>query len=361
MLKNRVIAFYLPQFYPTTENDKWWGKGFTEWTCMGKAKPLFKGHYQPRIPADLGYYDLRVPETREMQAEYARRAGIEGFCYWHYWFGNGKRLLERPFNEVLESGKPDYPFCLGWANHSWYKKLWDKDTKKDTLLIKQEYFGETDYKMHFEFALKAFKDHRYIMDGDKPLFFIFRPLDIPNDFIPLWQKWAKGNGFKDGISFVGQCRFNEDPKRIISKGFDYVLHDRTGVYYIQDFTMPQRVFQHLKHIILHRPLLCFDYDKFVYKLTDVNVDKNIQDIPMLIPNWDHSPRSGRKGLILNNSTPEKFHKHIRQVFNSIKNKPKKKRFVFLKSWNEWGEGNYVEPDQRFGNSYIDVLAEENKG
>ena len=193
-MRNRVIAFYLPQFHPTPENDKWWGKGFTEWTCMGKAKPLFKGHYQPRIPSDLGYYDLRVPETREMQAEYARRAGIEGFCYWHYWFGNGKRLLERPFNEVLESGKPDYPFCLGWANHSWYKKLWDKDTKKDTLLIKQEYFGEGDYRMHFEFALEAFKDHRYIMDGDKPLFFIFRPLDIPNDFIPLWQKWAKENG-----------------------------------------------------------------------------------------------------------------------------------------------------------------------
>lgn len=359
-MKNRVIAFYLPQFHPTPENDKWWGKGFTEWTCMGKAKPLFKGHYQPRVPADLGYYDLRVPESREMQAEYARRAGIEGFCYWHYWFGNGRRLLERPFNEVLESGKPDYPFCLGWANHSWYKKLWDKDTKKDTLLMKQEYLGEEDYKMHFNFALKAFKDHRYIKDGNKPLFFIFRPLDIPNNFILLWQKWAKENGFKDGIAFIGECRYNEDPQKIRAKGFDYIYRDRVGVYYDRDFSTFQRIKQHLKHILFHRPLLCFDYSDFVKKLTDPEVDKEVENIPMIMPNWDHSPRSGSKGLILNNSTPENFRIHIRRVFDAIKDKPKEKRFVFLKSWNEWGEGNYMEPDLRFGNGYIDVLAVENK-
>ena len=117
--KIRVLAFYLPQFHPIPENDKWYGKGFTEWTNVGKAKPLFRGHYQPRVPADLGYYDLRVPETRQAQADMAREYGVEAFCYWHYWFGNGRRLLERPFNEVLESGKPDFPFCLAWANHSW--------------------------------------------------------------------------------------------------------------------------------------------------------------------------------------------------------------------------------------------------
>ena len=121
-MKPRLIAFYLPQFYPTPENDEWWGKGFTEWTNVGRAKPLFKGHYQPKVPADLGYYDLRILEIREEQAKMAREAGIEGFCYWHYWFGNGKRLLSQVFKEVVESGKPDFPFCLCWANHSWLAK-----------------------------------------------------------------------------------------------------------------------------------------------------------------------------------------------------------------------------------------------
>ena len=157
--KARVIAFYLPQYHPIPENDKWWGKGFTEWTNVGRAKPLFRGHYQPRVPADLGYYDLRLPEVREAQAELAREAGIEGFCYWHYWFGNGKRLLERPFNEVLASGKPDFPFCLAWANESWKGFL--HGVKGHNTLIEQNYFGADDYETHFREILPAFLDHRY--------------------------------------------------------------------------------------------------------------------------------------------------------------------------------------------------------
>lgn len=130
-MKARVIAFYLPQFYPTPYNDKYWGKGFTEWTNVAKAKPLFKNHYQPRIPADLGFYDLRLPEIREQQAELAREAGIEGFCYWHYWLGNGKRLLSRVFDEVIATGKPDFPFCLAWANHNWTTGTWENKGKND--------------------------------------------------------------------------------------------------------------------------------------------------------------------------------------------------------------------------------------
>ena len=126
MSRTRVIAFYLPQYHPFKENDEWWGKGFTEWTNVAKAKPLFKGHYQPKIPADLGFYDLRVPEVREEQAHMAREAGIEGFCYWHYWF-HGHELTERPFWEVVNSGKPDFPFCIGWANETWKSKMWNKD------------------------------------------------------------------------------------------------------------------------------------------------------------------------------------------------------------------------------------------
>lgn len=354
--KARVIAFYLPQFHPIPENDEWWGKGFTEWTCMGKARPLYKGHYQPRVPADLGYYDLRVPEVRQMQVNYAKRAGIEGFCYWHYWFGNGKRLLERPFDEVLTSGKPDFPFMLGWANHSWYAKLWDKDTKKDKLLIEQVYPSIDDYKVHFKYVLKAFRDSRYIHDGERPMFLVFRPFDLPKDFISTWQQLAYEAGLKSGIAFIGSCRFNESCDELLKMGYDYVYADRIGMIYQGRYTMWMKIRKHLSAIIQRKPLLCFDYADAVKQLSDPQQDARLEIIPSLMPNWDHSPRSGGKGLILDNSTPDRFSYHAEQMLNNISNKPADKRFLFLKSWNEWGEGNYMEPDLHYGCGYIDALA-----
>lgn len=162
-MKSRIIALYLPQFHPIPENDKWWGKGFTEWTNVRNAVPLCKGHLQPRVPADLGYYDLRDPEIREKQAELAREAGIEGFCYYHYWFGEGRQLLERPFEEVLKSGKPDFPFCLCWANHNWTNKSWKKSKSfaADGMIMEMRYSME-DHIKHFYYLLSAFKDPRYI-------------------------------------------------------------------------------------------------------------------------------------------------------------------------------------------------------
>ena len=202
----QIIALYLPQFYPFKENDEWWGKGFTEWTNVGRAKPLFKGHYQPRVPADLGYYDLRLPEVRELQVELAREAGVTAFCYWHYWFGNGRRLMQRVFNEVLESGKPDFPFCLGWANHSWYAKTWDKTTRYDRLLIKQTYPGIEDAREHFKFLLKAFRDSRYVKIDGMPLLYIFEPNELPNEYIEWFRQWTQDAGFKD-LFLIG----NMDP------------------------------------------------------------------------------------------------------------------------------------------------------
>ena len=159
----KVIAFYLPQYHSIPENDEWWGKGFTEWTNVGRAKSLFKGHYQPRVPADLGYYDLRLPETRVAQADLAKQHGVDGFCYYHYWFENGKRLLERPFTEVLESGSPDFPFMLCWANESWHSKFWDYNgVSQKKLLIEQVYGNEKEYEAHFYAVLDSFKDKRFI-------------------------------------------------------------------------------------------------------------------------------------------------------------------------------------------------------
>ena len=204
-MKARVIAFYLPQFHPTPENDKFWGKGFTEWTNATKAKPLFKGHHQPHIPADLGFYDLRMPEVREAQAELAREAGVEGFCYWHYWFGNGKQFLQKIFDDVVDSGKPDFPFCVGWANHSWTNKNWvnTKTFSKDFYIAEQTYPGPQDHEAHFYSLLKAFKDKRYIKVDGKLLFYIFAPLQFPNvkEFMNLWQELAKKEGLP-GFYFI---------------------------------------------------------------------------------------------------------------------------------------------------------------
>ena len=173
--KARVIAFYLPQFHPIPENDEWWGKGFTEWTNTAKAKPLFPGHYQPHVPADLGFYDLRVPEARFAQAEMAKEYGIEGFCYYHYYFA-GKRLLERPFDEVLNSGMPDFPFCLCWANQTW-TGIWHGSP--DRVLIEQTYPGPGDDERHFDYLCKAFHDQRYIKVDGKPMFLVYCPKELP--------------------------------------------------------------------------------------------------------------------------------------------------------------------------------------
>src|SRR4051812_43400645 len=196
----RAIALYLPQFHPIPENDRWWGNGFTEWTNTAKAKALYRGHYQPHVPADLGFYDLRVPETRVAQAAMARRYGVEAFCYYHYWFG-GKRLLERPFCEVLASRSPDFPFCLCWANATW-TGVWHGDP--DRVLIEQTYPGERDYREHFAALLPAFRDPRYVRVDGKPLFMIYKPRDIPDapGVAALFRRLAEEAGLP-GLYLVG--------------------------------------------------------------------------------------------------------------------------------------------------------------
>lgn len=356
--KIRVIAMYLPQFHPTPENDEWWGRGYTEWVSVANAKPLFPGHYQPRVPADLGFYDLRLPESREAQASLAREYGIEGFCYWHYWFGNGKQLLERPFNEVLESGKPDFPFCLAWANHPWYKKLWGSDHNDDKLLIDQLYPGDEDYEAHFYNVLPAFRDERYIQVDGKPLFMIFVPFKMPDakHFIDIWTELAIKNGLK-GIYFVGQCINHSNPdahNRILDMGFDAVNPCETlKIHSIKNKF--NRGIMKVAQKYLHIPRV-YKYRKAMrYFIAEDGTKVNI--FPTLFPNWDHSPRSGSNGVIFHDSMPDFFKEHCKQVFEQLKEKPFDKRLVFIKSWNEWGEGNYIEPDQRFGHGYLQALKE----
>lgn len=351
----KIIALYLPQFHPTPDNDEWWGKGFTEWTNVGKAKALFPGHYQPKVPADLGYYDLRVPEVREQQAQLAREAGIYGFCYYHYWFGHGKQELELPFNEVLAFGKPDFPFMLCWANESWHAKFWDKDGKASSkkMLIEQTY-DEDDIDPHFYHLLPAFKDSRYIKIDGCPAFMIYHPDEMPDPgkFINRWQELARQNGLSGITFFSYQCNnISEDSiARHRDYGIDYVVTTRL----MQDWWLHRSFGTRLRnkiHYYLGLPNVS-EYSELYKWLNGAEcLSENV--CPCIIPNWDHTPRSGNNGLVLVNSTPELFKKHVDDTIDLIKNKSN--RIIFLKSWNEWGEGNYVEPDLKYGHGYLDAI------
>lgn len=354
MKKARIIALYLPQFHPTPENDQWWGKGFTEWTNVAKARPLFRNHYQPHIPADLGFYDLRLPETREAQARLAKIHGIEGFCYWHYWFGNGKTLLDKPFNDVLASGKPEFPFCLSWANHSWERKLWNYDGKGNILLMEQKYPGEQDVINHFNHLLQAFKDPRYINVEGKPIFGIYAPLDYPNitEFMDKWRALAIENGLK-GIYFIGHGSI-ENREKILGLGFD-AFNDSSTLEILRKTNTISFLWKKMRALVFKRPIVFKYSDAQKYWTKDIH--KEIDTIPTITPNWDHTPRSNKKGIVLQGSTPQKFKKHVSDVIRCVINKPYEHRIIFLKSWNEWGEGNYIEPDLQYGTQYLEMLKE----
>ena len=361
-IKARVIAFYLPQFHPFKENDEWWGKGFTEWTNVGKAKPLFRGHYQPRVPADLGYYDLRLPIIREQQAEMAREAGIEGFMYWHYLFGNGKTLLAEIFNDVLNSGKPDFPFCLGWANHSWTRRTWNSAAQnhKDLDLIIQEYPGDEDIIAHFNNVLPAFKDKRYITKEGKPLFLIYDPIGLPDakHFMDMWRNMAIKAGLP-GIHFIGlQNADISHYQEVFDLGFDALVP--SNLWYAESQTKGKwtKLIRHKIRNIFPKwtPLDKYKYSDIIKHFYN-NFDYQENVYPSIVPNWDRSPRGGRRAVIYTGSTPDLFKKHVEQAIRIIEKKKPENRILFLRSWNEWAEGNYMEPDLKFGHGYLDALKE----
>ena len=361
--KARVIAMYLPQYHPIPENDEVWGKGYTEWSCVAKARPLFKGHHQPNIPADLGFYDLRLPETRELQAQMAKNAGVEGFMYWHYWFGNGKRLLERPFDEVLITGKPNFPFCLGWANHSWKTSTWTtlKNFQTNQMIVEQTYPGEEDYINHFNYCLKAFKDSRYIKVDGKPFFLLYDATALPNShhFFELWNRLAQENGFP-GIHFVGLSDgWDTAIDEKLSLGYDAIAH--SGKWAAE--TTLKGSMGKFKKLLFHNirqkmdnivPLDKYDYEKGC-KLLITTRDKEENIYPCIIPGWDRSPRSGRKAVIWYNNRPEFWKEHVRKAVEAVENKADEHKIIILRSWNEWGEGNYVEPDEQWGTAFLDAL------
>lgn len=343
----RILAFYLPQYYPIPENDLWWGKGFTEWTNVARAEPLFRGHSQPVSPGELGYYDLRVPETREWQCNLARQHGIGAFCYWHYWFGNGRRILERVFNEVVESGKPDFPFCLAWANQTWTGHWHGKGRE---VLIEQVYGGVADYTAHFYEVLPAFKDSRYIRVEGKPVFLVYNPWDIPDprEFTSLWNTLAIENGLA-GVYFIAM---DQDHKNTGTYG----MNGSIGHEPVSHACIPESKWKRLarKFGYKENPRR-FWYRDYVAHTLNEQLRNN--RFPVAVPNWDNTPRSQRKGLVYEGSTAALFKQHLQKAIGLVQDRPVDNRLVFIKSWNEWAEGNYLEPDQKNGTAYLEAVLE----
>lgn len=350
----RAIAFYLPQFHPIPENDQWWGAGFTEWTNTAKARRLFPGHHQPHLPSDLGFYDLRMPEAREAQSALAQEHGIAAFAYWHYWFGAGQRILERPFTEVLASGQPGMPFVLAWANQSW-TGTWH--AAPDRILMQQSYPGPEDDRAHFDAILEAFRDERYLTVGGRPVFYIFRPeeLPAPDQFVDRWQEMARKAGLP-GLYLVAEvsdltgsgARYD----RAIQDGFD------AGVY----MRLPaDRSRASVLRMRTARKLLGGGPEIYPYASSPrprpAPFDGDFYQ-PCVYPNWDNTPRAGRNGLVLTGSSPEKFGTHLREAVQHVAGRPHDERLIWIKSWNEWAEGNYLEPDQEHGRAWLKIAQRE---
>lgn len=346
----RFVALYLPQFHPVAENDKWWGPGFTEWRHVANAKPLFPGHRQPRVPADLGYYDLRVPETRNAQADLAKSAGIESFCYYHYWFGD-RIILERPFQEVLKSGEPRHGFCLCWANESW-SGIWHGQSQN--ILIRQNYGDTSEWDRHFYFVLPAFLDQRYTKVGGRPLFAVYRPQDLPKPqaFTDRWQELAIKEGLP-GVHFVGMANHS---KLKVPACFDAeTRHNLAGATF--DLRNPMVRMKRLLRSFSGRPRHVYGYADVLDDILN-SLEINEDAYPCLIHDWDNSPRVGSRALILQGASPRLFAKVMRKAVAIVHRKPFDERIIFLKSWNEWAESNYLEPDLDFGHGYLEVIRQE---
>jgi lipopolysaccharide biosynthesis protein len=334
----KLLAFYLPQFHPIPENDQWWGKGFTEWNNVTSSVPGFTGHIQPRVPAKpLEYYDLRSERVQSMQAAMAKRYGLYGFCYYYYWFG-GKKLLETPLENMLGSGKPNFPFCICWANHEWTRAWYGQDKK---ILIAQDY-SKSSMKKFILDLIPALKDPRYITIEDRPVVCVHQAEDLPDSkaITDLWRKEAGKHGIELYLVKVEAFCWGYTPAEL---GFD------AAVEFAPDWRMtgdllapgvkPRRV-DYRKTIInmLNKP-------KPEYKL-----------FRGVFPQWDNTPRYKSAAFVFDKSSPEAFSFHLQKTLRyTVENFPEEERFIFINAWNEWGEGCYLEPCESYGYAYLDAV------
>lgn len=343
-----LVAFHLPQFHPIPENDAWWGAGFSEWRNVASAKPIYPGHNQPLIPGDLGFYDLRLVDTHAAQMELAKAAGISAFCYYHYWFA-GRKLLEKPIEIVRENRHLDFKYCLCWANHSWTGH-WAG--RSDDVLMEQTYPGEEDDRAHYLYLRSFFTDPRYLRREGKPIFLIFRPDDIPQveDLCERLNRYARQDG-EDGVYLIAQS----SDRSFLDRGFDAIAPHTLNDALLSYLKGTNKAVQWIKHKLLRYPRWTVRYEALSEQFRNRVMD-GITEIPTVVPNWDNTPRVGRRGLVLTHSTPAKFYDHLVESTEGIrKNNDDRKKLLFIKSWNEWAEGNYLEPDLEWGQEWLKVV------
>lgn len=339
----KTIAFYLPQFHPIPENDKTWGKGFTEWTNVTKALPYFSGHYQPRLPGDFGFYDLRLKENQQKQIDLAKKYGISGFCYHHYWFA-GKRLLETPFNKVLRDKSLDFPFCLCWANENWTKR-WDGGD--NDIIIAQNHSKEDDIKFIKDIE-GALKDPRYIRVDGKPLLIVYMPglLPDPAATADRWRAYAKASGIGD-LSIYAAATFGfTDYKKI---KFDGIVQFPPHNY------MANEISHTLNWLNPEFKGSVCDYEDYVNKATD-SIKDDLNTIPCVMISWDNTARKGNEGIVFHNCSPSKYRSWLKKAYHYVLKHKKREKIVFINAWNEWAEGTYLEPDRKFGYAYLHATA-----
>ncbi|WP_343338818.1 hypothetical protein TPELB_10170 [Terrisporobacter petrolearius] len=346
MSNPKIIAFYLPQYHTIPENDKWWGEGFTEWTNTTKSKPLFKGHQQPKTPLNDNYYCLLDKETQEWQAKLAQENGVYGFCYYHYWF-NGKMLLEKPMELMLENKDITLPFCISWANEPW-ARTWDGKDKE--VLMLQEYGDKKEWKEHFNYLLKFFKDKRYIKVDNKPVFLIYRTSNIPNceEMVNYWDELCKDNGF-DGIYLVETINSFQKLSCIQNSSavveFEPMLTIR---HYLPLYKQGLRYIKK-KLSILDK----LEYEYIWNRVINKNVDYGKTKYLGGFVSWDNTARKGKKGLVLTDFSCEKFEKKLSEQIS--KSSDNNSEFLFINAWNEWAEGTYLEPDTENKFNYLSKL------
>lgn len=352
----KMLAMYLPQFHEIEQNNEWWGKGYTEWTNLKKAEKLYPGQYQPRIPLYENYYDLTDETVMEQQSALARSYGIYGFCFYHYWF-EGIQLMEKPVNALLYNPRIQIPFCFSWANHTWTKC----PGKKGKLLIRQTYGEKEDWEKHFQYLNSFFQDERYIKVNNKPMLVIYNPSDIGcwKEMKSCWNYLAKKAGWS-GIHYVATLKAERDIEASVSGGYDAQFEYQPTFGLRRLKKIDYAFWYQLKYTIINLKFLhrvsVFHYDKIWKQIMKKSCDNGITTYLGAFTDWDTTARWGKKGSVFHGANPEKFKKYL-QIQCNRSEKLNQSEFLFITAWNEWSEGAYLEPDEKYRYAYLEAVAE----